>query len=79
MLWICHDSSNNHYRFGVSNYSTSQQLFRRPPVNFETNILRILFNGYVKKIGFVERFINIDSFEHHRIMLEEKRNGSYFQ
>ena len=48
-------------------------------MSFETKILRILYSSYVKKIGFVERFIDIDSLDHHRIMLEERREGSYFQ
>ena len=63
----------------MSNYSSHIQQIFRPSVNFQTNILRILFNGYVKKIGFVERFIDINSLEHHEVMLEEMRNGSYFE
>ena len=48
-------------------------------MNFETKILRILYSGYVNKIGFIERFIDIDSLDHHRVILEEMRNGSYFE
>ena len=79
MLWICHNASRNLYKCGVSNYNAHVQQTINAPMNFETNILRILHSGYVKKIGFVERFIDIDSLEHHRIMLEERREGSYFQ
>ena len=79
MLWICHNASRNLYKFGVSNYSTHVQQTINAPMNFETTILWILYSRYVKKIGFVERFIDIDSLNHHRIMLEERREGSYFQ
>ena len=79
MLWICHNASRNLYKFGISNYSTHVQQTINAPMNFETKILRILYSGYVKKIGFAERFIDIDSLDRHRIMLEERREGSYFQ
>ena len=79
MLWICHDASRNLYKFGISNYSSHVQQIINAPMNFETKILRILYSGYVKKIGFVDRFIDIDSLDHHRIMLDALRNGSYFE
>ena len=79
MLWICHNASGNLYKFGMSNYSSHVQQTINAPMNFETKILRIFYSDYVKKIGFVERFIDIDSVDHHRIMLEERRESSYFQ
>ena len=79
MLWICHNASRNLYKFGISNYSSHVQQTINAPMNFETKILRILHSGYVKKIGFVDRFIDINSLDHHRIMLDELRNGSYFE
>ena len=79
MLWICHNASRNLYKFSISNYSSHVQQTINAPMNFETKILRILYSGYVKKIGFVDRFIDIDSLDHHRIMLDELRNGSYFE
>lgn len=78
MLWITRDGQNNIYKFSISNYSAHVQQTFQPPLNFETKILRILYTGYVKKIGFVDRFININSLEHHKIMLQERRNWSYF-
>ena len=79
MLWICFNSSRNLYKFGISNFSSHIQTIINNPMNFETKILRILYSGYVNKIGFVERFIDIDSLDHHRVILEEMRNGSYFE
>ena len=50
-----------------------------PPVNFQSRQLEIDYEAYVNKIGFTDRFIDIDDLEFHRIMLEEKRNGSYLE
>ena len=61
----------------LSNYSSHVVELFTPPINFQSNQLEIDFDGYVKKIGFIDRFIDVNSLEHHRIMLEEKRNGSY--
>ena len=79
MLWICHNASRNLHKFSISNYSSHVQQIINAPMNCETKILRILYSDYVKKIGFVDRFIDIDSLDHHRIMLEEMRNESYFE
>ena len=79
MLWICHNASNNLYKFTISNSSSRIQNIISNPMNFSTKILRILYSGYLNKIGFIERFIDIDSLDHHRVILEEMRNGSYFE
>ena len=79
MLWICHNASNNLYKFTISNSSSHIQNIISNPMNFSTKILRILYPGYLNKIGFIERFIDIDSLDHHRVILEEMRNGSYFE
>ena len=79
MLWICHNASNNLYKFTISNSSSHIQNIISNPMNFSTKILRILYSGYLNKIGFIERFIDIDSLDHHRVILEEMRNGSYFE
>ena len=79
MLWICHDGQNNLYKFGMSNYNgPTQVIIPQSPSFFNTKIMKIFHDGYMKKIGFIDRFIDINSLEHHRIMLEKRRNGSYF-
>ena len=79
MLWICHDASIHLYKFGLSNYSSHVQ-HTYSPNHFEATMIGILsYNGHINKIGFVNRFIDLNSLEHHRIMLEEIRNGSYFE
>ena len=75
-IWICFNGSNL-YKMALSNYSSHVSEIFTPPINFQSNQLEIDFDGYVKKIGLIDRFIDVNSLEHHRIMLEEKRNGSY--
>ena len=77
-IWICFNGSNL-YKFALSNYSSYVSETFSPPVNFQSNQLEIDFDGIVNKIGLTDQFIDVNSLEHHRIMLEEKRNGSYFE
>ena len=78
MLWVCHNAPNNLYRFAISNHTSFIQSITSP-ASFKTKILRIIYNNHVKKIGWVTKFININSLDHHRIMLEELREGSFFR
>ena len=78
-LWICRDGSQNLHKMALCNYSSHVSETFSPPVNFQSNQLEIDFDGYVNKIGLIDRFIDVNSLEHHRIMLEEMCNGSYFE
>ena len=76
-VWICFEGTRNLYKMALSNYSSHVGETFSPPSNFQSRQLEIDYEAYVNKIGFTDRFINVNSLEHHRIMLEEKRNGSY--
>ena len=76
-VWICFDGTRNLHKMALSNYSSHISETFSPPVNFQSRQLEIDYEVYVNKIGFTNRFIDVNSLEHHRIMLEEKRNGSY--
>ena len=78
-VWICYDGSTNLHRFSLSNYSSHVQETFVAPVNFQSIQLEIDYDGYVKKVGLINKFIDIDSLEFHKINLEEKRNGSYLE
>ena len=78
MLWVCHNAPSNLYRFAISNHTSFIQSVTSP-ASFKTKILRIIYNNHVKKIGWAKKFININSLDHHRIMLEELREGSFFR
>ena len=76
-VWICFDGTRNLHKMALSNYSSHISETFSPPANFQSRQLEIDYEVYVNKIGFTNRFIDVNSLEHHRIMLEEKRNGSY--
>ena len=78
-VWICYDGSKNLHKFSLSNYSSHVQETFVAPVNFQSRQLEIDFDGYVKKVGLIDKFIDIDSLEFHKILLEEKRNGAYLE
>ena len=78
-VWICFDGTQNLYKMALSNYSSHVSETFNPPVNFQSRQFEIDYDGFVNKIGFKYHFIDVNSLEHHRIMLEEKRNGSYFE
>ena len=78
-VWICFDGTRNLYKMALSNYSSHVSESFSPPSNFQSRQLEIDYEAYVNKIGFTDRFIDIDDLEFHRITLEEKRNGSYIE
>ena len=49
------------------------------PVNFQSIQLEIDYDGIVNKIGLTDRFIDVNSLEHHKVVLDERRNGSYLE
>ena len=75
-LSVCFDGTNI-YKMAFSNNSSHVSQIRNPPQNFTSEYFMLRSNIPINKIGIVDRFININSLEHHKIMLEEKRNGSY--
>ena len=78
-VWICFDGTRNLYKMALSNYSSHVSETFSPPSNFQSRQLEIDYEVYVNKIGFTDRFIDIDDLEFHRITLEEKRNESYIE
>ena len=73
-IWICFNGSNL-YKMALSNYSSHVSETFSPPVNFHSNQLEIDYDRIVNKIGLTDRFIDVNSVEHHRITLEEKEMG----
>ena len=76
-LWICYDGSKNLYKMALVNYPSYVNKTFSPPMNFQSSQLEIDFEVHVNKIGFSKQFIDVNSMDFYRIMMEEKRNGSY--
>ena len=75
-IWICYDATQRLYKMALSNYNSHINKTISPPVRFQSNQFEIDYDGFVNKIGLVDKFIDVDSLDFHRILLEEKRNGS---
>ena len=71
-IWICYDGSKNLHKFSLGNYSSHVQQTFIAPVNFQSRQLEIDFDGYVKKVGLIDKFIDIDSLEFHNLGLVRK-------
>ena len=76
-IWICYDASKRLYKMALSNFSTHINYSLSRSINYQSNQFEIDYLGFVNKMGFVDKFIDIDSLDFHRILLEEKRSGSY--
>ena len=76
-IWICYDASKRLYKMALSNFSTHINYSLSRSINFQSNQFEIDYLGFVNKVGFIDKFIDIDSLDFHRILLEEKRSGSY--
>ena len=63
----------------LSNYNAHATKTLSGTINFQSNQFEIDYDGFVNKIGLVDKFIDVDSLDFHRILLEEKRNGSYLE
>ena len=76
-IWICYDATQRLYKMALSNYITHVNQAIPRSINSQSDQFEIDYLGFVNKIGFVGKFIDIDSLDFHRILLEEKRSGSY--
>ena len=78
-IWICYDATQRLYKMALSNYNAHINQTLSRPINFQSSQFEIDYDGFVNKIGLVDKFIDVDSLDFHRILLEEKRNGSYLE
>ena len=78
-IWVCYNAASRLYKMALSNFSTHINQTLSRPINYQSNQFEIDYLGFVNKIGFVDKFIDIDSLDFHRILLEEKRSGSYLE
>ena len=75
-IWMVEKSSSNITKVKISNYSSTMSI---SAVQRSTN-QKFDFTsegGVVNKIMFSKNFYDFDSEQYHKIMLQEKLNGSY--
>ena len=76
IIWLVEDFSQNITKVKISNYSSllslqSVRYSREQQFNFKTE------DGVLSKIMFSPNFYDDDSEQYHKVMLQEKLNGSY--
>ena len=76
VIWLTEDFSQNITKVKISNYRVILSL---PSVRY-TNNQEFVFttqDGILSKIMFSPNFYDTDSEQYHKVMLQEKLNGSY--
>ena len=76
VIWLAEDFSQNITKVKISNYSAILSL----PVVRYANEQEFEFStegGVLSKIMFSPNFYDTDSEQYHKVMLQEKLNGSY--
>ncbi|CAH3016602.1 unnamed protein product [Porites evermanni] len=76
VVWLAEDLSANVTKVSISNYSGTLTI---PAVNYNAN-QRLKFtteDGVLIRLMYSPNFYDIDSEKYHKVMLQEKLNGSY--
>ena len=76
VIWLAEDFSQNITKVKISNYSAILSLQAVRYTN-EQNFEFTTQDGILSKIMFSPNFYDIDSEQYHKVMLQEKLNGSY--
>ena len=76
VLWLAEDARSNATKVSISNYSGTLTI---PAVNYDTN-QRWKFtteDGVMRRLMYSPKFYDTDSEQYHKVMIQEKLNGSY--
>ena len=76
VIWLIEDRNQNTTKVKINNYNSILRL----PVARNTLDQEFVFmtqDGIIDKIMFSPNFYNTDSEQYHKVMLQEKLNGSY--
>ena len=76
VIWLTENFSSNVTKVKISNYSSTLTI---PAVQYNVN-QRWKFtteDGVLSKIMYSPNFYDTDSEQYHKVMLQEKLNGSY--
>ena len=76
VLWLTENYNTNVTKAAISNYSSTLTI---PSVHYSVNQLWNFTteDGELNKLMFSPNFYDFDSEAYHKVMLQEKLNGSY--
>ena len=75
-IWICYYGGFHANLFSKMSIGNEQSYIQGGLVRASSHTLSIDYDVIVNKIGIINRFYDINSPEHHQIILEEKLNGT---
>ena len=76
VLWLTENATTNVTKVSISNYSSTLTLNSSSHSNKQNFKFRIK-GGVISKFMFSPNFYDFDSEQFHKIMIQEKLNGSY--
>ena len=76
VLWLAEDFSQNITKVKISNYNAILSL-QSAHYTIEQKFEFTTQGGVLNKLMFSPNFYDTDSIEYHKVMLQEKLNGSY--
>ena len=76
VLWLTENATTNVTKVSISNYSSTLTLTSSIHSSKQVFEFRIK-GGVISKFMFSPNFYDFDSEQYHKIMLQEKLNGSY--
>ena len=76
VIWLAEDFSQNITKVKISNYSAILSL-QTVRYTIEQEFTFKTEDGVLSKIMYSPNFYDDDSVEYHKVMLQEKLNGSY--
>ena len=76
VIWLTEDFSQNITKVKISNYSAILSL-QAVRYTIEQEFVFTTQDGVLSKIMFSPNFYDTDSEQYHKVLLQEKLNGSY--
>ena len=79
VIWLADNPEINIRKVKISNFSSTLSLLTPPLVAFSRTFMFTTESGILSKLMFSPNFYDFDSEQFHKVMIQEKINGSYIQ
>ena len=77
VIWLADNPETNIRKVKISNYSSTLSLLTPPLFAFSRTFVFTTESGILSKLMFSPNFYDFDSEQYHKVILQEKINGSY--
>ena len=79
VIWLAENPEKNITKVKISNYSSTLFLLATPQYTPSQTFVFTTESGILSKLMFSPNFYDFDSEQFHKVMIQEKINGSYIQ